>query len=132
MWYDGMIIDISTNYEEHLKSGKSIEYDVKDKGFQNLMQCVCLGSKAFFSYNPTDTEIINYIAKKQNRKAEGMEISDCSTQDVEDARAALLEAEAQQPMQEKRANGDASEIGLIKFCQPILPLSETRGQYPTF
>jgi hypothetical protein len=62
--YDGMTLDISTNYEDHLNSGKQIEYDIKDKGFQNLMQCVCLGSKAFFSYEPSDAEIINYLAKK--------------------------------------------------------------------
>lgn len=33
MWYDGMTLDISTNYEDHLKNGKAIEYDVKSVGF---------------------------------------------------------------------------------------------------
>lgn len=38
-----------------------------------------------------------------------MSIESCSKQDVEDARRLLLEVEANLPMQEKKANGDASE-----------------------
>lgn len=45
---------------------------------------------------------------------------------MEDARQALLDAEAALPMQEKKANGDASEQGLIKFCHPIMNLNDAR------
>lgn len=72
--YDGMSLDISTNYEENQKSGKAIEYNIEDKGFKDLLQCVVLGTKAFFLYDPTDTDIINYLAKKQGKKAESMTI----------------------------------------------------------
>ncbi len=37
MWYDGMTIDVSINYEDHVKKGKQIEYDINDRGFQELM-----------------------------------------------------------------------------------------------
>jgi hypothetical protein len=38
-----------------------------------------------------------------------MSIEGCSKQDIEEARRILLEVEAKLPMQEKKANGDASE-----------------------
>src|SRR6185369_7102242 len=36
------------------------------------------------------------------------------------------------PIGERRCDGDASETGLIKFCEPLMSLEETRKQYPTF
>jgi len=37
MWYDGMTLDISTNYEENLNLGKPIEYDINEPGFKTLL-----------------------------------------------------------------------------------------------
>jgi sodium/potassium-transporting ATPase subunit alpha len=61
-FYNGFSLDLSTNYEEVRKSGARVAYDVNDFGFKSLMQCVALGSKATFSYNPSIDEIKNYIA----------------------------------------------------------------------
>ena len=36
------------------------------------------------------------------------------------------------PVSLKNCVGDASETGLIKFCDTILPLEATRTRYPTF
>lgn len=33
MFYDGRIYDVSTNYEDYIKSGKKIFYDIEDIGF---------------------------------------------------------------------------------------------------
>jgi hypothetical protein len=35
-------------------------------------------------------------------------------------------------MQNRRADGDASETGLIKFVEPIISIEQTRKRYPTF
>ena len=67
------------------------------------MQCLCLGSKAFFVYNPTDTEIVNYIAQKLGKKADSISFESQPSDLVEEARRALLEAEEKLPMQEKKA-----------------------------
>lgn len=35
-------------------------------------------------------------------------------------------------IRDKRAHGDASELGLIKFCEPILSLEKAREEFPVF
>jgi sodium/potassium-transporting ATPase subunit alpha len=44
----------------------------------------------------------------------------------------LLEEEAALPISDKKCVGDASETGLIKFCDTLMPLEATRTQFPTF
>jgi sodium/potassium-transporting ATPase subunit alpha len=44
----------------------------------------------------------------------------------------LLEEEANLPISDKKCVGDASETGLIKFCDTLLPLEATRAKFPTF
>lgn len=66
MYYNGRIVDAALNYEKFKKNPKQyIDYDVNDKAFQALLECMILGSKATFSYTPTIDEIKSYIAKKK-------------------------------------------------------------------
>ena len=62
-FYNGQSIDLAVNYEDVLKQGLKPDYDINDPGFKSLLECVALGSKATFSYNPTLDDIKNYIAK---------------------------------------------------------------------
>ena len=72
VFYNSQILDCSVNYETHLKTGAAIEYNPKDPGFLNLVQAIALGSKATFSYNPTDDEMRTYHALKQGKKADAL------------------------------------------------------------
>jgi hypothetical protein len=98
MFYNGMTVDISTNYEYFLKEGKQVEYDINDPGFQAVMQLVALGSKATFSYEPNENDIKTYIARKKKVKATSINYKELSPEEIEQAKVALLEAEANLPL----------------------------------
>lgn len=68
MCYDGMVVDVSINYEKVKKEGAEIEYNVEDAGFQAVINSIALGSKAYFYYEPSEAEIQTYIAKKLGKK----------------------------------------------------------------
>jgi sodium/potassium-transporting ATPase subunit alpha len=62
------MIDASINYEVYKKNPSiKLDYNVKDPGFQSLMQAVALGTKAQFRFNPSKDQIVKYIAKKNKR-----------------------------------------------------------------
>lgn len=44
----------------------------------------------------------------------------------------MIAAEVSLPIEHRQTVGDASESGLIKFCQPIVDLDTYRKKYPTF
>lgn len=64
--YDLDIVEAGVNYEEVKKGRKECMYSVKERGFQELLQAIILGSKAVFSYTPTDEEIKKYFSTKNN------------------------------------------------------------------
>ena len=67
------MIDASINYETAKKnSAIKLDYDVKDPGFQALIQAVALGTKAQFRFNPSKEQIVKYIAKKNKRSEKDM------------------------------------------------------------
>ena len=55
-----------------MKTGENIQYNPKDVGFLNLVQAIALGTKATFSYNPSDDEMRTYHALKQGKKADAL------------------------------------------------------------
>jgi hypothetical protein len=57
MFLGGRIQDVSINYEKVKKEGIEVEYDVEDPDFKALITSIALGSKAYFYYDPTDSEI---------------------------------------------------------------------------
>lgn len=64
LFYDFGLIDASINYEAYQKNNDTvIPYNINDRGFNELLQCVALGTKANFSYNPTTEEIKKFLAK---------------------------------------------------------------------
>jgi len=95
-----------------------------------LIQAIALGSKATFSYNPTMDEMKAYIAKQEGKKASS--IGELSESQKQMATEALIRAENNLPIKFRKTAGDASESGLIKFCNPILDITQARTQFPTF
>lgn len=67
IFYDGKIIDVSINFEEKTRNNIDIPYleAIEEPGFQSLIKCIALGSKATFSYKPTLEEIKTFLAKKR-------------------------------------------------------------------
>ena len=97
-----------------------------------LVQAVILGSKTIFSYNPSDNEMRTYIALKEGKKANFYAKLELSAEQKQEAGGALIKSEREDPISEWKTFGDASESGLIKFCNPISNIDETRNTYPTF
>lgn len=73
-----------------------------------------------------------YLAIRDGKSANAYKDRHLTAEEKEVATKALVEAENEQPLSNRRTAGDASESGLIKFIQPINDLTSYRKQYPTF
>lgn len=94
---------------------------------------MALGSKASFSYEPSDEDIILFLTKQGNlpKPKEGQTQIEAVPRELkEDVRDILIEAEHTLPIKDKRVQGDASETGVIKFVQSLNDLEEVRAKYP--
>lgn len=133
LFYDFGLQDASINYDSYL-SNKNLQlgYDVSNRGFKDLMQCVALGTKATFSYMPNSDEMKKYLAVKNGKKPDSYKNHVLTEAEKKEATEALLAAEEEQTIQNRKTAGDASESGLIKFVQPIMDLEEYRRKYPVF
>lgn len=136
LYYNNKLVDAHINYETFkAKPGMyKLEYDVEDPNFKDILKMMALGSKASFSYNPTDDEIVE-MYKKDNRLHYGKNqhpIEGVPKEKRDQIRQQLIDAENSLPLQEKRVAGDASETGVVKFVQGVTDLEHTRAQYPVF
>lgn len=96
------------------------------------MQAVALGTKATFNYQPTVDEMKKYLAVKNGKSVSFYKDHVLTEEEKKMATEALIEAELDQPLANRKTAGDASESGLIKFVQPLIDLEPYRKQYPTF
>ena len=76
---------------------------------------MALGSKATFSYAPTENEIKKYLALKNKKSLNFYKNYQLSDEEKKYATEALIEAEKERPLADRNTAGDASESGLIKF-----------------
>lgn len=53
LFFDGKIVDASTNYEMVKNKGMSVNYDVDDPSFRTFVNSMALATKAEFKINPT-------------------------------------------------------------------------------
>ena len=95
---------------------------IQDVGFQALIQTLALGTTAQFSYKPEMTDLKNYLAKKRGVKATSLEHTKLSDAETNEATSELIAIQNNLPLSERACVGDASETGLIKFCESLLPL----------
>lgn len=141
MFYDGKVKDTSINYEifsnalnrekekgenANLKNVQHPDYDITDPGFRNMINTVALSTTSFFSYTPPPEEVRAKLAKKKGKNIKDVP-KDLSDMKDHPLHAAYLEVDKEMREDEekrtwikKSVQGDASETGLVKFCQPAL------------
>lgn len=67
LFFNNNIVDSHINYEQALRNPSvKTGYNVKDENFLDFVKMMSLGSKANFSFNPTDDEIVAFY-KRSNR-----------------------------------------------------------------
>ncbi|CAG9331214.1 unnamed protein product [Blepharisma stoltei] len=115
LWYDKKIRDVA-NYED---KNKELGYDVENQTFIMMMRCAILNSKAQFNFEVPDIMLMD---KKGNffPKEEAQKIKDKYKKDLLGKSVELWPT----------IGGDASEIALIKFFNPIENISQLREKYP--
>ena len=134
LFYNGNVVLADTTYDQFQKDNikYKIDYNLDDPAFQELLQCMILGSKASFSYNPTTDEIKQFIGKERkipNNKIASLEVTD---EEKQRAKQAMIAAEKERPIIDRKTVGDASETGIIKFSQAIRDIDEYRKEKPVF
>lgn len=99
MFYDLALVNASVNYEAHKKNPNiNLGYNVKDTGFQALIQAVALGSKATFGYLPSNDEVIKYVAKKQGVREKSLVYDNIPEEIKNEAINTLVAAERALPI----------------------------------
>ena len=81
---------------------------------------------------PTSDDMKKYLAVKNGKKVDAYKNHVLTEDEKKEATEALLAAEEEQTIQNRKTAGDASESGLIKFVQPIMDIEEYRRKYPVF
>lgn len=86
LFYDFTVFDASVNYED-FKKGKvnKLPYIIDDKVFKTLLRSIALGTKASFSYKPTEEEIKRHVAVKKKIKLSKIEQLELTEEEIIDA-----------------------------------------------
>lgn len=130
LWYDGDMHDASVNYQQKLKNKDlDIDYDLNDPSFSFFIRTIVLSTKAFFEFTPTEEQVKRTIGKKLKKSGKKVKDSEVNTHKIW-AEEELLKKEQNKDFQQRQTAGDASESGLVKFCQPCMDLDSTRDKYP--
>lgn len=93
-----------------------MDYDINDPAFKEMLECLILGSKAYFSYQPSGDECKQFIAKNKGLKVHDLARYEITEAEKEEAKKALIIVEQDLPLEKRVTVGDASETGIIKFC----------------
>lgn len=131
-WFNLDMVDISTNYQQvdqKFVKEDEIDYDRNNPDFKELMRTVILGTKAFFDYNPSESDIkrkIGKTIKKSHKKVKGDDVAKYGAAAVEK----LKLEEDKKPFQARSTAGDASESGLIKFFHALDNINVYRDEHP--
>ncbi len=83
------------------------------------MQALCLGTKASFSYEPTVDEMRKHLALRDGHKANHYKDKHLTAEEKDEAYRALVQAEENESISNRKTAGDASESGLVKFYESI-------------
>ena len=102
----------------------------KEKHFRRFTEWLALATAATFEYTPSPEEVQAYLAKEWDMKVEQVETAKVSEEEIKRAEQALIEREQKLPLEHRRVQGDASETGLVKFCQALYDLEDQRKKYP--
>lgn len=87
-----------------------------------MTKCIALGTSATFAYKPDDSEMKTYLAKKHKVRVSTYETKKLTPNEIEEASTFLINKEANKLLCDRKCTGDASETGLIKFCESLMPI----------
>lgn len=87
-----------------------------------MTRCITLGTSAALAYKPDENEMKTYLAKKHKVRASTYEHKKLTKDEIEEATIYLIGKEATKSLADRKCTGDASETGLIKFCESIMPI----------
>jgi len=140
MFYNRRTVDCSLNYQAHLKNQalpkpdeKMIcEYSLQDPGFMALVEAVVLGTYTIFSYEPTEDEMKQLLARIKKVGVASLEHYKLTAAEEKEMRDRLIKAESQLLVIHRRCKGDASETGLVQFANAVMNLDTTRAASPTW
>ncbi|CAG9328025.1 unnamed protein product [Blepharisma stoltei] len=117
MWYDNKVRDV-INYEER-EEGEQLGYDLGDSTFWMLLRCAVLNNRAQFTYEPPSVLL---------HDDHGFSFRDSMIFRIKTSYKELLK---QKSIEETPTiGGDASEIALIKFFNPISEIADYRKNSP--
>jgi hypothetical protein len=94
IYYNGKIVDASTNYQVHERNQKKenpdekivLGYDLNDPNFMEIVKSVALSTYTIFAYHPSDEECQQLYARMNNTtvaKVEKMTLSHETMKDLE-------------------------------------------------
>jgi hypothetical protein len=129
--------DTSTNYHAHQRNQAKkkedqddkikVDYSKDDTHFMDLVKSVVLGTYTVFNYDPTEQECKQLYARMYHVSVTSLEEKTLDPEVMDEMKARLVEAEKSMLYTARHCKGDASETGLVQFCQPLLDLNETRA-----
>jgi sodium/potassium-transporting ATPase subunit alpha len=121
LYFNRKTVDASVNYQlwqrEQQKARPddkmSLDYDVKDPAFRNLVQAIVLGTYTIFNYEPTDDEAKMLYARMKKVAVASLEGVELDMREIKEMKARLKAAETELPYVQRHCKGDASETGLV-------------------
>jgi sodium/potassium-transporting ATPase subunit alpha len=133
--------DTSVNYQAHMRNQAlgdakndklNADYKPTDAPFMSLIKSVVLGTYTIFNYDPTDDECKQLYARMKKVAVASLEGKKLPEGDMKEMTARLRVAEKSMLYTARHCKGDASETGLVQFCQPLMDLNDTRSENPVY
>ena len=134
--------DTSVNYhayqrnldksDEERDDKLKIDYSPEDKNFMELIKSVVLGTYTVFNYDPTDQECKQLYARIEKVSVTSLEGKELPAKIMTEMASRLKVAEKNMLYTARHCKGDASETGLVQFCQPLMDLVDKRKENEVF
>lgn len=93
-----------------------------------LVKSVVLGTYTVFNYDPTDQECKQLYARIEKVSVTSLEDKELPARVMAEMASRLRVAEKNMLYTARHCKGDASETGLVQFCQPLMDLNDKRGE----
>lgn len=96
-----------------------------------MVKAIVLGTYTIFNYDPSDDEAKQLFARVRKVAVSSLEGKELDVKDMKEMKARLRYAEKGLLNIHRHCKGDASETGLVQFCESVMSLDSTRKKYPT-
>jgi hypothetical protein len=112
------VVDASVNWQAHKLDNKNVpSYNSEDPDFKNFVEVIAVSTSAFFVYSPCNEDIKRAYAKAHQIAPNevSIDMQEKAKDEFELIRKQLGDEMKAKPIWQQKAEGDASETGLIKF-----------------